>query len=106
MSRVLWEELQDGQKIKALDDIYYIGDGSLIFSEDCEVYVTSNQIANKRLIANAGDIGTWNEDEQILYFTIEIEDNGEVKTVENEIDFSENCSYKLEVDSDVFELVN
>lgn len=106
MSNVLWNELPHGQKIKALDDIYYVEDGSLNLSEDCEVYITSNQIANKILIANAGDIGRWDEDDQMLYFSYENEDDGEVNQCEHGIDFSENCACDLEFTSDVFELVN
>ena len=106
MSTVLWNELPDGQKIKALDDIYIIDEGSLNLSEEGEVYITGNQIENKILIANTGDIGRWDEDDQMLYFSYESEDDGEVNIIENGIDFSENCACDLEVDSVVFELVN
>ena len=106
MSTVLWNELPDGQKIKALDDIYIIDEGSLNLSEEGEVYITGNQIENKILIANTGDIGRWDEDDQKLYFPIENEENGDVNQCKHGIDFSENCACDLEVDSVVFELVN
>ena len=106
MSNVLWNELPHGQKIKALDDICIIDEGSINLSEEGEVYITGNQIANKRLIAKAGDIGRWDEDDQKLYFPIENEDDGEVNQCEHGIDFGANCSCDLEFTSDVFELVN
>lgn len=105
MDKILWEDLKNNQKIKALDSIYILADGSINLSESDEVYITGNQIENKMLIANAGDIGTWDKDDQQLYFDMENEDDGEINNIKHGIDFSENCSCGLWFDNDVFELV-
>lgn len=105
MSKILWEELEDGQKIKTLDSIYSIDEGSINLDEEGDVYITGNQIENKMLIAEAGDIGIWDKDDQQLYFNIENEDDGEVNIIQHGIDFSGNCSCGLYVDTDVFEII-
>ncbi len=106
MKEILWENLEDGQKIKTLDSIYSIDEGSINLDEEGDVYITGNQIENKMLIANAGAIGTWNKNDSMLYFDIENEDDGEVNIIQHGIDFGGNCSCGLSVDNDVFEVLD
>ncbi|GEM_PF-3369522 len=42
MKEILWEDLEDGQKIKTLDSIYSIDEGFINLDEEGDVYITGN----------------------------------------------------------------
>lgn len=66
-------DILDGQKIKSLDDLYYIdacGEDDMIDTNEFVVQLTGTQLKNNfTKIADAGDIGVFNvQDECIDFF--------------------------------------
>lgn len=100
-----WDELKDGQRIKALDKIFYVKDGSIVNNEDRDIYITETQITSGKgltIIANKGDIGIWNKNDKNLYFSSINSDNIEVT---NGLDFEDDYDWN-DIDEEIFEVLN
>lgn len=100
-----WDELKNGQRIKALDKIFYVEDGSVVNNDDRAIYITETQITSGRgltPVANKGDIGIWNENDRTLEFS---RINSDGKEITNYLDFAEDCEWN-DIDEEIFEVLN
>lgn len=101
-----WDELKDGQRIKALDKIFYVEDGSIVNNDDRDIYITETQITSGKgltLVAMKGDIGIWNENEKNLAFS---RINIDGKEITNYLDFEDDYDCGFIIDDDIFEVLN
>lgn len=100
-----WDELKDGQRIKVLDKIFYVIDGSIVNNEDRDIYITETQITSGKgltPVANKGDIGIWNENDRKIYFSRINSDNLEVT---NSLDFEDDYDWN-DINEEIFEVLN
>lgn len=103
---MLISELQDGQKIETMDDLYYIqldGEDNTYNTDDCYVQLTGNLLRQMCKIASAGDIGTYNEEFGAIKF-MQPNPNLDGVLVEEEYIFFEGPEGKL--DLNMFALVD
>lgn len=95
---IYWHDLKNGQKIKCLQKIFFVNEGSICINKNNDIYLTEEQITSGlglTVIANVGDIGIWDKTSEKL--VIEKLNSNRI-----EIDFSIHCDYKLNVNSDIF----
>lgn len=100
-----FEELKNGQKIKALDKIFMVNNGSIANNQDHEVYITETQITSGTgltVIANIGDIGIWDIDASSIIFT-RVNTEGELE--EFPIYFEEEDYFDSDVNIEIFEIL-
>ena len=65
------QNLKDGQKVKTLDDLYYIdlcGEHNSYSTDDCYTQLTGKLLKEMVKIASAGDIGIYNKEFNALKF--------------------------------------
>lgn len=100
-----WDELKNGQRIKALDKIFYVVDGSIVNNEDRDIYITESQITSGRgltIVANKGDIGVWNKNTRSIDFSCINSDGVEIT---NSMDFADDYVWN-DIDGEIFEVLN
>ncbi len=100
---MLISELKDGQKLEALDDLYFLdvcGEENVYDTEDCYIQLTGTHLKQLSKIASAGDIGTYNEEFSSIKFLQPKEND---PNYEEEYIFFEGEDAKL--DLDLFALV-
>lgn len=99
-----WNELKDGQRIKALDKIFYVKDGSLVNNDDRDIYITEEQITSGKgliVVAEKGNIGVWNKNDRKIYFP---RINSDSLEVSSSLDFAEDYEWN-DVDEEIFEVL-
>lgn len=104
MDKLLLKDLKDGQKIKTLDDLYYLdvdGDDNTYDTDDCFIQLTGRQLKNFDKIATAGDIGTFCKESGSIVFSKPNTSNG---LNEDEYIFLDQ-SDEGKIDLELFELV-
>ena len=100
-----WEELKNGQRVKALDKIFYVEDGSIVNNDERDIYITETQITSGRgltPVANKGDIGVWSSADGLLTFTSL---NSDGKEITNSMDFQNGYEFP-DIDNEIFEVLN
>lgn len=103
MNKILWNELKDGQKIRALDNIRLYDTNSILVDEENRIYLTDDQIKNSsELMANIGDIGIWSNEYQYLEF-IHVDSNGDNYSQFLDFGATDNCP---EINEKIFEIIN
>ena len=96
-------DLKDGQKVKTLDDLYYIdlsGELHSYSTDDCYAQLTGKLLKEMVKIASTGDIGIYNEEFNALKFLHPTEDD---PLHEEEYIFCDGDDY--DEDLDLFEIV-
>lgn len=96
-----WEELENGQKVKVLEDIIYFDTKSLMLSDDHDIYLTPSKLNTGITIAVAGDIGIWDSISQSLDFTKLTEDGIEIN---NSLNFDSVYEEYSEINEEIFEV--
>ena len=101
-----WNELKDKQRIKALDKIFFVEDGSIVHNDDGDVYITETQITSGRgltIAAMKDDIGIWNEETKTLDFS---RINSDGKKFVMYLDFEDDYRNGFIIDNEIFEVLN
>lgn len=101
-----WDELKDKQKIKALDKIFYVEDGSIVHNDDRDIYITESQITSGRgltVVALKDDIGIWNIVDRTLEFS---KINSDGQKITSYLDFEDDYENGFIIDIDIFEVLD